>query len=744
MLVLDNLHEVRSPAVHAGLLRLVERPLPTLSLVVTARRDPPWPLQRLRLAGLLCEVRATDLAFGNDEAAALFANLGLDLTASQVDRLVRRTDGWAAGLRLAAVHLLSCEDIGAAVDTFSGDDHSVAGYLLTEVLDQQAGELIAFLERISVVDLVCAGLADALTGDHDGEARLAELAASLLFVEAIGRPGRWYRLHRLIADILRARPMPPRRRRDLYRRAAEWFRDQDMPLDAVQAALQGGLWPLAAELVGKHVVPLVLQGNAHRLERMLTSVPRSAVLGRPELAAGLAGARVAQGITTEVEGLVEAARTGATWLSHTGGQRVAVMLDLVAASLDRLSGDLDAAAAIFQRVPQEPAELARLGLTGTEIFPIVVLGNLGTAELWSGDLQHAGEHLTAAADLGSDGPTLPHLNAAAQLALLHCERGDLVAAEAAAREVTATAARLGWSGTPQTVSAYLAMARVLLDRDELTDLDGWLQRIAEVESVGPEPHVRLAAALLLAVRRDAVGDRERALSGLRATYAQLEPWTPPRGLAEQWMLSEAMLLARLGDLARARAQLDAMGEPRTGAGAVGLARVQLILGEVPTRPVIAGAGPRIRLGAELVDAISALANGAEEQALVCLENALLTAAPNGLRRPFLTDADELRALLHERVARGSAVTAFALDVLQRMPGGIVDDVAARRALVDPLTERELTILRNLGSSLSNAEIASELYVSVNTVKTHQRAVYRKLEAAGRRDAVRRARALHLL
>ena len=589
-----------------------------------------------------------------------------------------------------------------------------------------------------------AGLADALTGDHDGEARLAELAASLLFVEAVGRPGRWYRLHRLIADILRARPMPPRRRRDLYRRAAEWFRDQDMPLDAVQAALQGGLWPLAAELVGKHVVPLVLQGNAHRLERMLTSVPRSAVLGRPELAAGLAGARVAQGITTEVEGLVEAARTGATWLSHTGGQRVAVMLDLVAASLDRLSGDLDAAAAIFQRVPQEPAELARLGLTGTEIFPIVVLGNLGTAELWSGDLQHAGEHLTAAADLGSDGPTLPHLNAAAQLALLHCERGDLVAAEAAAREVTATAARLGWSGTPQTVSAYLAMARVLLDRDELTDLDGWLQRIAEVESVGPEPHVRLAAALLLAVRRDAVGDRERALSGLRATYAQLEPWTPPRGLAEQWMLSEAMLLARLGDLARARAQLDAMGEPRTGAGAVGLARVQLILGEVPTRPVIAGAGPRIRLGAELVDAISALANGAEEQALVCLENALLTAAPNGLRRPFLTDADELRALLHERVARGSAVTAFALDVLQRMPGGTVDDVAARRALVDPLTERELTILRYLGSSLSNAEIASELYVSVNTVKTHQRAVYRKLEAAGRRDAVRRARALHLL
>jgi LuxR family maltose regulon positive regulatory protein len=179
-------------------------------LLATTRRDPPWPLQRLRLAGLLTEVRDADLAFRSDETEALFAQLPVDLAAEQLERLTERTEGWAAGLRLAALPIRGSEDVDATVRTFSGNDHSVAGYLLDEVLDRQSPELSAFLERISMVDLVCADLADALTVGRDGAAMLAELAASHLFVQAIGRPGRWYRLHRLIVDILRAGPMPAR------------------------------------------------------------------------------------------------------------------------------------------------------------------------------------------------------------------------------------------------------------------------------------------------------------------------------------------------------------------------------------------------------------------------------------------------------------------------------------------------------------------------------------------------------
>ncbi len=200
VLVLDNLHEVTDPDVHAGLQRLVERPPRMLSLVVTTRRDPPWPLPRLRLAGLLTEIGADDLAFRPDEGAALFARFGVELTAEELDEMVQRTDGWAAGMRLGALHLHEAPDVRAAVATFSGDDHDVSVYLLDEVLARLPTDLVGFLQKISVVDLVCVDLADALTGRGDAAAVLGELAASHLFVHALDRPGRWYRLHRLLLD----------------------------------------------------------------------------------------------------------------------------------------------------------------------------------------------------------------------------------------------------------------------------------------------------------------------------------------------------------------------------------------------------------------------------------------------------------------------------------------------------------------------------------------------------------------
>jgi hypothetical protein len=159
-------------------------------LLITTRRDPPWPLAQLRLAGLVAEVRTSDLAFRPDEAATLFAQLMVDVDASQLDRLIDRTDGWAAGLRLVALHLKGVDDVDTAVAAFSGNDHSVAGYLLTEVLERQSPELLAFLEKISVVDLVCADLADSLTGREDGAAMLADIAAAHLFMQALGRTAR--------------------------------------------------------------------------------------------------------------------------------------------------------------------------------------------------------------------------------------------------------------------------------------------------------------------------------------------------------------------------------------------------------------------------------------------------------------------------------------------------------------------------------------------------------------------------
>ena len=517
--VLDNLHEISSPEVHQGLVRLVERPPSTLSLLVTTRRDPPWPLPRLRLAGLVAEIRAADLAFRAGEAAELFTRLQVDVTGPQLQRLVERTEGWAAGLRLVAVHLKAVPDLPAAVEVFSGEDHSVADYLLTEVLDRQAPEHVAILETISVVDLVCADLADALTGGHDGARVLADLAASHLFVQAVGQPGRWYRLHRLISDILRARPVPRRRRRDLHRRAAEWFRSNAMPLEAIRSAVAGELWPLAADLAGTHALTLIVAGRGRALEQTLASIDRTVLGGQPELAGALALARVARGSDAEAAALISVGRAAGGAVSARRAARAQVLLDVSASGLARIAGDSEAAMTALRSLPVAADALAALGMAGAEIVPVVVANNRGTAALWAADLDGAERYLTAAMHADLDGLAIPQLNAMAYHCLLRCERGELDPAEAAARRVIDTASAASAAGLAtavQSVGAYLTLARVSLDRGGTDEADEWLARIADVQALAPEPHVGLAAAIILATRREAAGDREAALTCLRA------------------------------------------------------------------------------------------------------------------------------------------------------------------------------------------------------------------------------------
>ena len=746
-LVLDNLHEIRSPQVHSSLIRLVQRPPPNLALLVTTRRDPPWPLAQLRLAGMVAEVRAADLAFRGEEGAALFLQLGVGVTGAQLEQLVQRTEGWPAGLRLAAMHLKGVADVAAAVEAFSGEDHSVAGYLLTEVLDRQSPELVAFLETISVVDLVSADLAVALTGRQDGAQVLADLAASHLFVQAVGRPGRWYRLHRLIADILRARPTSRRRQRDLQRRAAEWFRGNGMPLDAIRSAVLGELWPLAADLAGIHALALIMVGSGRALERVLARIP-TAVLGvHPALAGALALARVALGSDAQVATLIGLGRAAEGTVSAARAGRARVLLGLSASGAARIAGDWEAAVAVYRSMPVEPAALGALGMAGAEVVPVLAANNRGTAALWAGDLPAADRHLSAATDVNLNAVVLPQLNAMAYHALLRCERGELGPAEAAARHVITTATTAGLQMAVHVVGAYLTMVQVTVDRGDADEADAWLERIADVEAMTAEPHVRLAAAILLAVRREAAGDRETALGGLRA-HGDLGGWRPPPGLRERWMLTEAALLARAGDAAAAAKLLERMGRAGTPEGVIGAARVHLLLGDLEAATTVrARARPadhvRGRATTAVLDALLAAAAGDADRASDHLEDALTAAMPWTLRRPFLAEED-LRPLLERRIERGSAVPEFALDLLDRMSSASVADVELRRPLADPLTERERTVLRYLASTLSNAEIAAELYVSLSTVKTHQRAVYRKLGAGGRREAVRRARLLKQL
>ncbi|MDD7921566.1 helix-turn-helix transcriptional regulator [Actinomycetospora callitridis] len=751
VLVLDDVHRVTSPRVWAGLQRLVTAPPGGLRLVVLTRRDPPWPLHRLRLAGLLAEVRAADLAFVPPEARELFALVGVELTPDQLDLLVARTDGWAAGLRLAALPLRAPgADVAGFLASFSGDDRTVTAYLQSEVLAPQPERVLRFLEKICVLDLVCAELADAVTGDQDGAAMLAELSSSNLFLQSVGEGGRWFRLPGFVSDVLRSRMVEPRARRDLHRRAAEWYRRRSLPDAAIRLALAGGLLPLAAELVGVHVIGLVLRGRGRELDTLLSAVPRDGLLTHPELAVGLAAARMVHGHDEELADLIAAgeARLGA--LPALRARRVRLVLDLIALADARLRGDLDGLAAACRRIPLDPAELAELGLAGWDLVRVLTLSNQGTAELWLGELAAAEVHLRTAMDAEpAAGVLLPRLNAQAQLALLECERGHLTAARTEAREVVARATATGSTSTAQMVSAYLALAWAHIDSGELPEADPWLRSADEVEAAAPEPHVQLTAAVLRA-RRRAEADPEAALLALQTRTRALAASVAPARLRDRSLLAQAELAEQLHDPVRGRAALAGLHVPTSPEAVTATVGILLLEGDPDGAEQHLAAldgepsSVRIQVTTDLLWALTAVARGDDEPALRALDRALRAAAPHRLRRPFTLRADGLRRLLSRRIERGTGAAAFAVELMTRLSHQL--DPGREPAAPPPaaLTPRETVILRYLSSTLGNSEIAAELSVSINTVKTHQQTVYRKLGVGGRREAVRRARELRLL
>ena len=622
----------------------------------------------------------------------------------------------------------------------------MAAYLLDEVIDRLAPELLDFLVRVSILDVVSPDLADALTGAASGAAMLTDLAASNLFVHAVGAGGRWYRLHRLMADVLRTRISQPRTLRDLHRRAAQWYLGQAMPLDAVRYALRGGLWPLAAEVLGRYVLALVIRGSSRDVELLLSAVPRDVLLAHPELAAALAAARMVHGPPAEVG----AGRRGPR---GSGASPCAARGPAPRRPAPGRGGTRPGQGGPRRgrrRLPSDPRGSRRPCRAGPRRM------GCGTAAVScptpvrpsSGPVTMSPRRSTCAPRWTSTRPAgmlRPHLNAAAHLALLRCERGDLHAAHDDAHAVVEHATALGWTVSAQVAAAYLALARVALDRDETSEVDDWLARVAEVEALIPEPHVQLAAAVVAALLRADAGDLEDALATLRLTMTRLGSSVPP-ALADRLLQVEAELLRRAGDLERACAVLAGLRQPATAAAARAVAHLHLCKGDLAAADEALapfpddGATVRGRVeGAVLRSLIAARHDHAA--GLSRLEGALIAAAPVRMRRPFLVHAAELQDLLSARIEAGTAAAAYAVDLVRRMAGQPSRPPSIQATA---LTNREQLVLRYLASTMSNTEIASELYLSVNTIKTHQRMVYRKLGADGRRDAVRRAKELRLL
>jgi len=741
LLILDDVHQLRSDEALAGLERLLARAPERLRTFVVSRRDPKLGLHRLRLAGELVEIRAADLDFTTEEAAALLAAAGIAVTAADVERLQRRTEGWAAGLRLAAMSLARHDEPGRFVAEFSGSERTVADYLLGEVLASQPAEVRNLLLRTCILERVTGPLADALTGRGDGARLLHELEEANALVVAVDVGRSWFRYHHLLADLLRLelRREAPGEVAGLHRRAAQWYAANGHAIEAIRHAQLGEDWELAVELLGRHWVHLLLDGEEATLGTLLAGIP--ADLGDGELVAIRAADQLAQLRWNEADTLLSAAEEAIAGLPEPRRHRAETTLATVdllrARRLGDLEGVVERAGAMLEG-DDDPA--------GAELRALALM-NLGIAEGWARRLPEAEAHLEQGLALGrAAGRPYVEMGCLGGLGFVAHMTMRLDRAEELLRRAAAVAERVGWRAHPIVGTTYMTLAAVLLDRGRIAEAEGWLQRAEPILDRSPEPAadvgLRHTQGMLAFIR----GRFEEAHAAFAAGAEVAEQLRAPHFvevLAEQWVLRTTLAL---GDTQPARAALpraDGMAMWCSLAARLALAEGDAEGACAAVAPVLDGSAliPHVNpeIEAFLLDGVARTRLGDAEGAERSVERALALAEPHGSVWIFLT-VPGVRELL-ERHPLHRTRHAGQLKALLDHVAGVEP---AGHEPPEPLSERELAVLRFLPTNLSAGEIGSELLLSVHTVKTHMRKLYAKLDVHTRAEAVQRGRALGLL
>ncbi|MFD1081575.1 helix-turn-helix transcriptional regulator [Micromonospora andamanensis] len=769
VLIVDDLHRVTEPAALAGLEFLLRHSEQRLRLVAAGRTGSPLAVHRLRLAGELTELGPDDLAFTGDEIADLLTAHGVAVPAAAVARLRQRTGGWAAVLRIAALALRDQPDPERWISELGADQPEIAGYLRAEPLGGLEPKDRELLRRAAIVDAVCAGLATALSGDADTEERLSTLAddSGLLHHDG-GRPV-WYRCHPLLADLLHRElvRLPPEELRDLHLRATGWYAGNGRPAEALRHALAAGDWTAATDLFVTRWPELVPYERPAGAGSAPTSPPPEEVGRDPELALACATERALDGDTEAAVAYLRLATGHTGRLPQPRRSRFGRLVTVVELTLARLAGDPQTVRSAAARLldtgggrPTGGPELASAGApsAGHAAEDADVRAVAGTAlallALDDGELTGAATGLAEAlAAARTAARPRTELVCASRWSVVSALRGELRAAEETARAALALPSCQGWSALLDCGYAHLALAVVALHRDQPAEAEAHLGLAAPA---GGEPVADAVAGWCRAYLRHDEGELS---VGHRLLVEARTGWGARGGELGSWLrAAEVDLHSARGDVQTARELAgDRPTGPVTGAAAamaVAAARTELRAGDPRAAESLLPdwtAAPTadwplpVRLDAALLATVLAVRAGDDRRAGRMLEQALDLAAPEGYRRPFLRAEPGLRELLAAHLDSGTAHWSLVSDLVRVVdaPAGPAGGTATA-PLDEPLTERELTILRYLQSILSNVEIAAELSVSVNTVKTHVRNIYRKLDATRRRDAVRRARQLHLI
>jgi LuxR family maltose regulon positive regulatory protein len=754
-LVIEDLHELGSPEALGELSRLLANLPPRVHAVLSTRRDLPLRLHQLRLTGELTEIRAANVRFTEREAGELLAAEGIELSPAGVSVLYERTEGWATGLRLAALSLAGHPDPERFVTEFSGSDRTVAEYLLAEMLERQPDDVQHLLLRTCVLDRVNGELADLLTGRTGSERILLDLEDANAFVVSLDPARTWFRYHHLFEDLLRLelRRTLPVELPVLHRRAAAWLSQHGQVIDAIRHTQAAGDWAEAARLLADHSFSLTLDGHTQALQALLQAFPPGSDEDS-ELALVHATRELATGRLDDAAAYLSVATSRIETAAGDQGSRLRLAVASLELWMARRRGDLAAAVEQAAIIGLSTAGRPEREVALASDLRAAALMNLGIVEAWSLRLPDAERHLQAGAALARQ-IGRPYLEVGCLAELGYASTGHSFAtAVRRCREAIVLAERHGWGTEPIVAPALVTLADRLIWMAEFNEGEAWLRRASHALRSDTGPGIRLLLHLVTGMLRAARGSNHEALDAFIAADRLRSRLAAPQGLASQvtgWMLATQ---ARAGKVNEARAALEALPEDLASGGEIAAAEAVICLADgdpdgalIALKRVLDGTAPVVgcatAVEARLLAGLAHRELGDHRAANQAAERALALAEPDQLVLPFvLSGSLQLLEALARHETTYSALLARILDILRGASPASEEMTMPPRTL--ELSRTELKVLRYLPTNLSRPEIARELSVSPNTVNTHIRNIYAKLSADDRSGAVRRARKLGLL
>jgi LuxR family transcriptional regulator, maltose regulon positive regulatory protein len=754
-LVIDDLHELGSAEARQQLELLVMRAPDELRFVLATRHDVRLGLHRLRLAGELTEIRTDDLRFSLDEAQALFAAAGIELAEPTLRLLYERTEGWAAGLRLAALSLAGHPDPERFAVEFSGTERTVTEYLLAEVLERQPGDVRQLLLRTSMLERVNGELADLLTGGSGGERILQGLEEANAFVVSLDATRSWFRYHHLFADLLQLelRHTQPQEVAALHELAAGWLARREYPVDAIRHAQAARDWGLAARLLADHWPGLYLGGQIATVHALMAGFPAGTAATDAELATVAAGDELERGSLEAAEwylGLAE--RESASVPAERRAQalmlRGVVRLQL-AGRIGNLSAVPEEARRLLAAAEAPGARELAQPVLGEELRALALI-SLGNAETWTGQFDQAESHLEQAIALARRiGRPYLELMATVFRANVEVPRCAPRAAELS-RQAIDLAERHGWTDDTYTGLVENALGTALVWQGRLAEAETWVQRAERAIRAETEPMSAMGVQFTRGMLELGRGRITESLVAFRAA----ERLVGPHPLARPLQAFLVRVLVRLGDTDGAERVLADLGEGDRDPGQTRVAEAVLRLARddphaatVALAPVLDGSAP---VGwpfwlseAFLLEAIARDALGDPAAAGRAVERAMDLAEPVGVLLWFLLHTAP--GLLERQARQRTAHAALIAEILGLLAGNTpAPRPAGPRPPLEPLSNAEVRVLRYLPTHLTAPEIARQLSVSTTTVRTHLRNLYPKLGAHSRAEAVEFARAAGLL